>query len=368
MPKKRGEKCRVFDTLNAGREYRCLIAFANAVHSNIYSFCGSSKVQPNIKLEIVDGEHFMVVTTRAIACNDEFLFDGEDCTFKVPVTVDEETESRLFPKNSVYNYEPRVSCPQKLLDVFRVPLSPLDKFSMLSMIHDAQTKVLGKGGSSILFEGTICNINFPIVQFLLICSLFKIAFNHEYTASDVSKHFVSNSSFPNLLGNNYKNEWLGDATINGMFELYSRIDSKMHRIDRNHGKSLFLSSFNTDKIFESINYRNLEPIHTFMDKRCSKDSMDHIFQYSRLFLPLNIPGHWVMIVIFMVEKSIVYYDSFNGNPKESVSNPKCLLLWLENEAFRCGYGFDRTEWRFSIADCVSQVMKKLNILLFTING
>jgi hypothetical protein len=55
----------------------CPIVFANAVYPNLYNFCGSNKLQKNVRINIVE-DKICVVTTKHIASNYEILFDGKE--------------------------------------------------------------------------------------------------------------------------------------------------------------------------------------------------------------------------------------------------------------------------------------------------
>ena len=57
------------------KQKQCPIVFANAVHPNLYNFCGSKQLKDNVRIDIVQGQ-LCVVTTKTISCNDEILFNG----------------------------------------------------------------------------------------------------------------------------------------------------------------------------------------------------------------------------------------------------------------------------------------------------
>jgi hypothetical protein len=178
--------------------------------------------------------------------------------------------------------------------------------------------------------------------------------NHDYLAADIARHFADNEFYPNLIRTN-KSQWLGDATINGMFTLYEYLDSKMHNIEGGWNQSIFIDSLNSDMLFDEINERNWEAIKKRLWNRVNRAHCRHIFELDRIFIAQHKPGHWTFTVIFIKQMAIVYYDSFNSIPTDDVKNPNKLLLWLEMEAHQCNVPFNRSVWHFTCAKCIPQV-------------
>ncbi len=69
----------------------------------------------------------------------------------------------------------------------------------------------------------------------------------------------------------------------------------------------------------------------------------NIFELSKIFCPVNIDNsHWVLCVIFMEKKEIVFYDSFHSKGDKYLN---ALLDYVEKEAERRGNkSFDKKEW------------------------
>ena len=171
-------------------------------------------------------------------------------------------------------------------------------------------------------------------------------------ASEIVRHSIQSRQ---------SSQWLSDASITGYFTMLRLIDSRMYEIQKDHVRSLFLTSIDAAILFRNINSREWKTIDRCLTGFAARSYLDqnNIFFAGKMFIPMNTPGHWTLAVIFFKEKSIVYYDSFNKTPKDGYLNPKRLLDMLEQYASENVYPttFVRSQWRFTTADCVPQVQK-----------
>jgi len=65
----------------------------------------------------------------------------------------------------------------------------------------------------------------------------------------------------------------------------------------------------------------------------------------RIYCPINIEqSHWTLIVVYIEEKKICYYDSMNNNQAERYMNG--ILEWIRDEARTKGGlpNFDINQW------------------------
>jgi sentrin-specific protease 1 len=53
----------------------------------------------------------------------------------------------------------------------------------------------------------------------------------------------------------------------------------------------------------------------------------------KLFFPINLPGHWVLAVVYMSTKTIVLYDSKRSGYKTAgMKELRSILQWLVDES------------------------------------
>jgi Ulp1 family protease len=78
--------------------------------------------------------------------------------------------------------------------------------------------------------------------------------------------------------------------------------------------------------------------------------------YDRIVIPDNEERqfHWAMHVIYLQQKSIVYYNSFNV--QKANKNPELLLTFLEKMCQIDNVYFDKKDWKIILAKCPLQVL------------
>eukprot|EP01082_Thalassiosira_pseudonana_P006196 g5317.t1 g5317 contig2:249184-250035(+) len=142
--------------------------------------------------------------------------------------------------------------------------------------------------------------------------------------------------------------WLNDEVVNYFvnFCLASR-DKNMHNDNANHRRSHFFNSFFVQTLFNEKNgnanekgkykYPNVKRWHKHAPGK-------NIFEQERIFFPISINNsHWALVVAFMDEKRIQYYDSLKWNGTKYL---KGILQYLQDDykrQFRSD--MDTSEWR-----------------------
>ncbi len=125
--------------------------------------------------------------------------------------------------------------------------------------------------------------------------------------------------------------WLNDEIINFCFDVFKERDKNENKHE--DLQSLFFSTFfmymlrgNDENGYFRIHYRNVERWTNFLTKRGKS-----IFDYDKLFFPVNINNtHWALIVVFIKQKTVTYFDSMCG-PKGGVYFNRSILEWLTLE-------------------------------------
>lgn len=46
----------------------------------------------------------------------------------------------------------------------------------------------------------------------------------------------------------------------------------------------------------------------------------NIFSFSKILIPINAPGHWTLVVISTITKTVQYYDSCGGRGDKYLEN------------------------------------------------
>ena len=134
--------------------------------------------------------------------------------------------------------------------------------------------------------------------------------------------------------------WLHDGTVNFYMNLLSLRDAKFVTNEYRKQRSYFFTSF----FFERLSWRSSDS----EDKTAGKfDSLQkwtskrntNVFDYDKLFFPVNIAqGHWLLVVIWLKEKEIRYYDSMGDSCFEQTT--KKFLDYMQ-----IVHKIDSTKWR-----------------------
>ncbi|KAJ1421558.1 hypothetical protein B484DRAFT_303197, partial [Ochromonadaceae sp. CCMP2298] len=116
--------------------------------------------------------------------------------------------------------------------------------------------------------------------------------------------------------------WLGDEALDFMMGLLGARDDNLCKCSAGHRRGKhFFSTFFYDQIANG-------------EGRTWTKKFD-IFEQAALFLPINLNNcHWTLIVVNMIDRTIIYYDSM-GSPAHRPSDwERCEVVrrWLIREA------------------------------------
>lgn len=99
--------------------------------------------------------------------------------------------------------------------------------------------------------------------------------------------------------------WLNDEIVNFSMCMLQERDDQLCTTNKNRRSSHYFSSFFISKLFLSGNYE-YENV-----KRWTKKV--NLFKKDRVYCPVNINNtHWTMLVMFIQQKKIQYFDSLGG--------------------------------------------------------
>jgi Ulp1 family protease len=79
-----------------------------------------------------------------------------------------------------------------------------------------------------------------------------------------------------------------------------------------------------------------------------------VFSYDKIFFPINIRNkHWTLLVVYVQESEIIYYDSINGAGDTYL---KRFMQWVKDESReKNGMTIDENDWTLrSQLNCVPQ--------------
>lgn len=88
----------------------------------------------------------------------------------------------------------------------------------------------------------------------------------------------------------------------------------------------------------------------------SRGNYHHIRDFDKIFIPINISNsHWVLAVIFMIEKKISYYDSLNDYQNKGNFYLHILKNWIKDEVHdKCKEKIILDDWKLVIENCPKQ--------------
>mmetsp|Transcript_9523 Transcript_9523/g.19406 ORF Transcript_9523/g.19406 Transcript_9523/m.19406 type:complete len:198 (+) Transcript_9523:1-594(+) len=114
--------------------------------------------------------------------------------------------------------------------------------------------------------------------------------------------------------------WLNDEVIHYYLLLLSRNHESCH---------FFKSHFMTKLLNHGEGYR-YENVRTWARRaNLSSTRPGDIFALDKIFFPVNISGmHWALVVAYMKERRLQYYDSMFGDGQEYLS---AIMQYLQDE-------------------------------------
>ena len=117
----------------------------------------------------------------------------------------------------------------------------------------------------------------------------------------------------------------------------------MCRINPHRNPNLFIHSY----LGIEILIRNKEwdrirrATNLWLHNRCR-----NVLDCGKIIVVVNEALHWTFYTIFVKEKVIGYYDSFNGKSQPDTLPVHLLYKWLEYEHEDLGIQFNVAEWNF----------------------
>jgi len=109
-------------------------------------------------------------------------------------------------------------------------------------------------------------------------------------------------------------EWLNDEVINFMMETCKSEDVFVFN-------SFLYSILMQNDVYD---YKRV--------RRWTKRRKIDVFKFNKLLIPINLPGHWSLIVIDMTRKAFIYLDSMNKHGTSGLDVIQNLKRWLEDES------------------------------------
>ena len=154
--------------------------------------------------------------------------------------------------------------------------------------------------------------------------------------------------------------WLNDEIVNFSMSMLQERDATLCKVFDQRVSSHYYNSFFMNKLMDSGDgsycYDNV--------KRWSKKF--NIFEKNKIFCPINLKNtHWTMLVIYVQEKKIKFYDSMASKGTRYLNG---ALQYLQDESIkRNGANFNLNEWELiSTTDKVPQQENGFDCGVFTI--
>jgi len=144
--------------------------------------------------------------------------------------------------------------------------------------------------------------------------------------------------------------WLNDEIVNYYLKnCLRRRDERFCRENTSRKRSHFFNTFFVQQLFNEKNGNaNLKGKYTYNNvKRWHKHAHGkNVFNLDYVFFPVNKSNvHWTLVVVFMEEKRIQYYDSYEGEGKGR-KYLNGILQYLKDEHKRqFKSDMDESEWR-----------------------
>lgn len=135
-----------------------------------------------------------------------------------------------------------------------------------------------------------------------------------------------------LLRKIYENHWINDEVIDFFMKMFQERDDKLSSKKKKRGSHFYSCYFLHLLLYNGYDYSNVE----------TWAKQFNIFEKDKIFCPINLNNsHWGLVVIFVQEKKIIYYDSMGIKGNEYLVG---ALRYMENEASIYGHEFDCDEW------------------------
>jgi Ulp1 family protease len=132
----------------------------------------------------------------------------------------------------------------------------------------------------------------------------------------------------------YENQWLSDDVVDFYMKMLNEHDMEMCMYDKTRRSSHYYSCYFMTLLLppNGYNYNNV--------KGWSKKF--NVFEKEKIFCPINVnASHWSMLVIYIQEKMIAYYDSMQVHGKKYLD---AALQYLVDESLTMNRPFDKEQW------------------------
>jgi len=118
--------------------------------------------------------------------------------------------------------------------------------------------------------------------------------------------------------------WLNDEVIHYFLVMLAKRDEELCDTGARERRSHYFKSFFITKLLDENGY-NYRSVKRWSKKVVGKD----IFNLDKVMVPVNISGmHWCLVVIFVQEKRIQFYDSMGGGGTRYLDG---LMKYLKDE-------------------------------------
>jgi Ulp1 family protease len=162
-----------------------------------------------------------------------------------------------------------------------------------------------------------------------------------------------NSIYANLL----PGKWISGDNINQYAELLNQNVRSSHCFSSYYVTSFYLWPTGKNKKY-TYTFEAISKLYNNKNSKGKKHELDFIFDYDKLFFPIHKGfNHWTLIVIYIQQKKIIYYDSMIYVKKAieyGDSIIKIMMKWLNDVAVLTKKTFNAEEWltksmdRFSV--------------------
>jgi len=132
-------------------------------------------------------------------------------------------------------------------------------------------------------------------------------------------------------------KWLNSEVINFYMDLLQDKDTKIFCMNFKKKTSHFFNTFFMSKLLPEKNKYNFEDV-----KRWTK--YFKVFEQDKIFIPININNnHWFLVVIYIEQKQIIYYDSIANNDRATLYL-FTIAKWLKDEAKSKNEDININDW------------------------
>jgi hypothetical protein len=200
-----------------------------------------------------------------------------------------------------------------------------------------------------------CNTN--ALMFKRVAVVNKVEIEHIAKIWKLEVPFFHDSVHINSLLRLKPLTWLNDEIIDAYLNLLKDRDRKKTQMFNTNCMEYCRSYFASSQFYSKLTSYEKNQFNYDMDvKRWLHNPRFqlHLNEMDKLFIPINIENiHWVLVVVFVSDRKICYYDSLRGiGGKKYTTN---ILKWIAKECEIDNQPFNRSEWIIiNNAECPQQ--------------